>query len=303
MRELIAFLVICFIMFLALGIIRARSRKKGAPERWRQSHDGAESVVKKDDSENTFFGRLERTLVQADVGITVPVYLLIVAIIAILIFLFVWYVIDSPILGVFSAFLAFMIPGQIVKSLQKKKMEEFENNYYKALKRMAVSLRTNPSVEQAIEDVARADISPRITQEFGRMLIDYSAEQSWVAAFEKMYDRTKSKDVRATAFGVKIHLKTGSDLSTCLDSYAESILTRREARADKAAKLAGLRSTTTLLAVIAFVFGIGMRYLQPDFFDSLYAWRAPLGKLIIVAAYAVVVMGYFILTHEIDKEE
>lgn len=295
--------VLAAAFFACLGIAAARllsARRNIIKARMEEKDSKKAAYMRSEDNAGPLV-RLERKLSMADVGINVPTYLAIMAVSAVVIYLLVVYLTDAVIMGVLCACAGAAVPPYVTDFLKRRRQNEFDSMFIKALKRMAADMRADVSLEQAIADVAGAGSMPGIIRrEFSQCLADYRFGGSMTGAFLKMYARTGDPDVRGVAISVEISDRYGSDLADVFESYAGTISRRKVMEAEARAELASTRSDTVIVCLVPFLFGAGMKIMQPDYFDAAYAWLGGLGRYLLVLTYGVVVFGFLFLMKKCD---
>lgn len=244
----------------------------------------------------TFLAKKEKELLQSGTGITLPVYYLMIAATALVLYLLTDFLLASQAAAALVACASVFVPGYVIKQRKAKRKAEFDEAYVKALKRMASSLRTGSTLLQAVEDVVHTHALPRvIREELAAVLLDFEYHDTFEEAFKKMYERTGSEDVKSTALSIQISTKYGAKLYEALEGYATAILKRKEMEAESRAKLASVSATVTIVSLVPFLFGFLVRYSDPTYFDGLYAFGGGLGRWVLLVLYGIDVFGYFFL--------
>lgn len=290
------------ILLMAIGaclimiVMRLAAPKKGVIEaRLQKTRENKVSYIKAVEKEGVI-ERLEHKLAAADVGMSVPVYLGIILVAAVLIYLLTAYLTDAKGIGVILGCAGIFVPPYIVDVLKDRKEDEFDSMFMKALKRMSGSLRAESSLEQALEEVSETSSLPEsVRKEFRTCLSDYKYHNDMKKAFLGMYDRTGDKDVKSVALAVAISEKYGSSLADIFDSYADTISKRKIMEANAKAELSSTRTDTMIACAAPFLFGIGMKVMQHDYFDPVYEWLDGMGKYVIIGLYGIVVFGFMFL--------
>lgn len=285
-------LLVCILLLIARlfapkkGVIEGRLRKK------RESGAAFVNTLEDDGP----LRKLEKKLSQADVGIGVAAYLGMVLAASVMIYLIVSYLTDAKGAGLIVALAGVFVPDYIVGVLKRRRSDEFDTMFMKALKRMSGNLRAESSLEQAMEDVAGATGLPEtVRREFRICLSDYRYHADMKKAFLSMYERTGDRDVKSVALAVAISERYGSSLSEIFDSYAETISKRKIMEANARAELSSTRTDTVIACSAPFLFGAAMKVMQPDYFDAAYAWMGGAGKYILILLYAMVAGGFMFL--------
>lgn len=300
MEALLAFLILCFFTCFGLMIAKLMSvRKISVRERLQQRN--ISSAVLKTEEKETYLQKLEKSLAQSKTGITIPIYVAIILVAAVVIYIVCYFLTTSVVASLLAASAALFVPRYIIDVLAKRNRDKFDQMFVKALKRMAGSIQAEESLQQAVRDVAESEsMSPVIREEFSQVLADFTYDGNMVGAFMKMYERTKSKDVKSVATSIGISQRYNTNLGDVFQSCADTIMERQEMNAEGKAMLANTRMNTLIVSAVPFVFGIAMKVIQPDYFDYAYNWLNGLGKYIIVALYVVDIVGLLYLLKKCD---
>lgn len=289
---ILSILIAAFFALFGMFIVRAIKPKK--IDLYDRLNANAYQIKEKPDE--SYFSKLQKQLNMANVGITIPVYFMIMLVTAAIIFIITNFLVSSYGIAAIAACSAAFFPRLIVKYLVDRRTDEFDLMFIKALKRLAASIRAGESLEQAIQDVVDSESMPQvIREEFKTCLSDYTFTGDIAKSFTGIYERTGDKDVMGVAVGITIANKLGSDLAKIFDSYSQAIMARKEMEAEGKANLMSTRMDTLIISIVPFAFGAAMKFMQPDYFDYAFNWLNGLGRYIIVAFYAIVVYGVIYL--------
>jgi len=296
--ELITFGIVTVVMLLAAFLISLKSRRKITLEE--RLYHRKTSYRVEEDRELNVIERLELDLKQSRVNISVSVYFLIGIVGAASVFFLFQYLLEDIIIAVIAAaVIGFYIPKQLLVILKEKKMQEFDNSFSKALKRMSASMRSGSSMLQAVQSVVDTPAMPKvIREEMALILIDYDYGDSIDIAFRKMAERTGVKDVKSIAISIEIGMRQGSKLFEVFDSYVNTIMDRKESEAEARATLSATRASVNILVSVPFLFTAGMKVMSPGYFDLAYGYAGGLGKYIYFAIYGFVIAGYVYLVRK-----
>lgn len=301
MRLLLPVLAAAFFACLGMAVVRALSSRRSIIDRRMEERERDRAAHAGGAGEGGWIRNLERKLAMADAGINVPTYIAMIAVSALVIYLAVVYLTDARLMGALCACAGTAVPPYVTDFLRRRKRNEFDSMFVKALKRLAADVKADASLEQAVEDVAKADSMPDVIhREFLQCLADYRFGGNMHEAFMKMYDRTGDADVKGVAISIEISDRYGSDLADVFESYAQAISRRKVMEAEARAELASTRSDTVIVCAVPFLFGAAMKIMQPDYFDAAYAWMDGLGRYLLVLVYGVVVFGFMFLMRKCD---
>lgn len=288
--EVIGVLIAAFFVLFGMFIIRLGHTKRITLQD-RLDGAGRESLVRSEERES-YLSVLQRKLEIADVGITIPVYFLIMVVSMVVLYIIVNFLLDSPIIAFFCSLVSAYVPHLVVDMLVAKRKSDFDMMFVKSLKRLASSIRAGESLEQAVQAVINMESMPKaIRVQYERCLSDYSVGGDMAQAFEDMAGRTENEDVKGVATGIRIATGLGSQLDAIFDSFADTITSRKEMEAEGRSLLSSTRMDTLIMACVPFGFSVMMKIMQPGYFTPAYEWLGGLGRYILVLFYAAVVGG------------
>ena len=272
-------------------------------ERLSRKKSGRDDVIdeKETDDKDSFYKRIEKKIDQSGVKISVMTYFLIAAVAVVVIFSGVIFLVDSLPAAIVAAFAGLLVPSYILDVLRERRMRTMSAMFSRVLKRMIASLQSNSTLLQAIDDVKDSEAIPvMMREEMAKVRLDFNYGYSLDRAFRNMYQRTGLEEVKSVALAVEIAQEQGSDLSEAFDSYVTAIQDREEGMADARATLAGTKTSVNLMSAMPFIFALFLKFSQPDYFDTVYAWGGGLGRYFILGMYLLVVFGFIYLHKKCD---
>ncbi len=118
-----------------------------------------------------------------------------------------------------------VIPIVYVKSKQKKRVKQFEEQLCDALMICCSCLRSGLSFNQAMETIAK-DMDAPISTEFATVVKEVNMGYSMDESLENLGDRIKSKYVDLMVSAVLVQRQTGGNLSKILGNISDTIRER-----------------------------------------------------------------------------
>lgn len=254
------------------------------------------------EDELKWLDKLQIELAQSGIGLSVPVYFMVGLVSGMCVYFVVVYLVGTIIAALIAAgIVGVILPRQILLLLIDRKKREFDLLFSKALKRMSATMRTGGTLLQAVQGVVEAESMPKsIREEMALVLMDYDYGDNFVVAFNHMYDRTGLIDVKNIAVAIEIGFKRGSKLYEVFDNYVKTIMERKEIEADGRATLSDLKTSSNFLVVIPFAFAAVVKYAQPTYFDSFFAYAGGLGRYIFIAIFCFVIYGFTYMRKKCD---
>ncbi len=296
MKLLIVFLiVVCQMLFILFIYKLSAASKISLLKR------GILSSMAKVEHRESFLDALNNRILQSGTGINLPIYMAIIMVSSFSIYMLADFLTDSKIMAVLMAGLGMYVPNILIEYINKRKKTAFDDAFVKVLKRLSASMKAKMSMLQALEDAAEAmSIKEAMKVEIRQVLSDYAFTANMSKAFYNMYERNGSEIVKSVAMSIEISRKFGSPLDKVFDSFAMAILDRRRAEAEAKSKLASTKTTANIIAATPFVFGGFMKFIQPEYFIPVYEWKQGLGRIVIVAMYAMVSLGFIYIRKKCD---
>lgn len=294
------------IVLVAASFVLYDSRRFGSislEEILRLKKSGRDEVINDKEAEikDSYYQKVKQKIKQSGVKISVTTYFLIAAVAAVVIFSGVLFLVDSLPAAVVAAFAGLLVPSYILGILRERRMRAMATMFSRVLKRMIASLQSNSTLLQAIDDVIDSEAIPKMMrEEMAIVRLDFNYGDSLDKAFRNMYQRTGLEEIKSVALAVEIAQEQGSDLSEAFSSYVSAIQEREEGMADARATLAGTKTSVNLMSAMPFIFALFLKFSQPDYFDTVYAWGGGLGRYFILSMYLLVVFGFIYLHKKCD---
>lgn len=240
-----------------------------------------------------FIEKLNDELVQTQTGITLPVYLLILAASVAGIFMVTNFILGVPLVSILFSMLGVFIPKAVVNFLRKKNMDFFDLQLVPVLRRMSSLLRSGASLKQALQDVSSSVSVPvKLRKEFRKVLQDIEAGDELEPALFRMYERIGSGSLLFLAVTVDILRKQGANLPEVFDTISQNISTKNISERKVRSTLAQLRASSNLLSLLPFVIGGTLTLMNPGYFDPLFQSMG--GRILLFTILLMMVTGFFV---------
>jgi tight adherence protein B len=154
---------------------------------------------------------------------------------------------------------------------------------------LASGLRAGYSVPQAIELVARHSPEPTAS-EFAVAGQEIALGIPLYEAIGRLARRTANKDYQLVAIIIRVQHEVGGNLAHILDSVGSTLRERFELRRQVNALTAQQRLASTVLTVLPYALLLFLFVMDRSFVEPLFT--APLGRLILAAAAAMMFVGW-----------
>lgn len=196
----------------------------------------------------SFAERLEQDLMQADLPLTVPEYVLLrlaVPLILAMIGLVIWRSI-YPI--PFAIVIGYLIPLLWLRQRRVQRNYAFNDQLAETLALLAASMRGGFSLLQSVAQVAK-DAPEPTKRELQRVGQEVQLGLSLTQALDNLSKRMESEDLELVVTAIKIHARVGGNLTTILDTISNTIRERARLRRD-------VRVITSMQRISSYVIGM-----------------------------------------------
>ncbi len=298
--NLIVFGIATFVILIGI-FIASQQKSKKIPLIDLQEGRRVRRYDAEPEEDGGYLKKVRMKIKQAGIQMPLYVYFGSAVVTAIIVYTIVYFLIDSVEIALLCALVGFVVPSRIVEYLREKRIQEMENQFTKALRRMSSTFRSGGNVYRAVNDVAASDAMPdAIRQEMAIIIGDYESGDTFAQGFQRLYERTGIEDAKSVALGIEIGTRSGSDMAEALDNYIAAIHDRQAMVAEGRATLAGTKTQVTIMCFVPFIFSAFLKVSDPTYFDAAYNWLGGFGRYIIVMLYGVVVVGFFMLRKMCD---
>lgn len=302
---LIAMLIGIFIIFSGFSILKSKAPDVKIKDRIQLDKDKlvmdktikeleTQSKIAQKELELNWFEKKKRELKQANIGLTFPTYMVILALSMLAIFVIVNLIMGIPILALMFSFVGILVPEKVVEHLVSKNIDKFNSQLIQALRRMSSIMRSGGSLKQALKGVSDSNsISQVVRYEFRKVLIDMEYGLSIEEAFFKLYERTGSKDIQFLAVAIEVQRQLGGNIAQIIDSIAQNISNRELMQSDVKATLAQINATSNILSIMPFALCGIVIMINPGYFSVLFG--SLFGKTIVLACLCLLIAGVFVI--------
>ncbi|MHB8927081.1 MAG: type II secretion system F family protein [Bacillota bacterium] len=180
---------------------------------------------------------------------------------------------------------------------KKKRAQVFAKQLDGALMLLSGSLRAGASLSQSLSKVASETVDPLQT-EFKK--VDKAVQLGMLPAeaLAAIRERVASPELDLMVVTTKILTRSGGNLAEIYDKVAQAVRDQRNFRDSVRAHTAQARSTATVVTLIPLIVTAFVRLLNPHYFDPML--RSASGKILFLGAFAVIGMGWVVISRMID---
>jgi len=242
---------------------------------------------------------VEKMLERSGLSITVGQVLLACGFLATLLFFAALQLTNTPLIALIAAVAAGSLPILIVRFLAKRRLAKFEEQFPEAIDLIARGLRAGHALTTALGMVAEEAPEP-VRGEF-RLLYDrQNFGMPLSDAFKSFAERIPLLDARFFATSVLTQRESGGNLGEVLDNLSALIRERFRLKRHVRAVSAHGRMTGWVLSMLPLAIAAILATIAPGYINIMFT--DPLGRLIVVTAVVMQVIGAFIMRRIVDIE-
>lgn len=187
----------------------------------------------------------------------------------------------------------------IILSLAQRRLKSFTEQLGTSLITISNALRAGYSFQQTIEVIA-TEMEPPIGEEFSEMHHQIIMGVPLEEALEEANKRIGSSDFELAVTAVLIQREVGGNLAQILDSISGTIMERIRMRREIESITAQGRMSALVLLGLPFAAGFAMFTLNRAQFMQLFV--EPVGRMAMLAAFVMEIVGYFVIMKIVDIE-
>ena len=242
---------------------------------------------------------VEKMLERSGLSITVGQVVLACGFLAALMFFAALQLTNTPLIALIAAVAAGSLPILIVRFLAKRRLAKFEEQFPEAIDLIARGLRAGHALTTALGIVAEEAPEP-VRGEF-RLLYDrQNFGMPLSDAFKSFAERIPLLDARFFATSVLTQRESGGNLGEVLDNLSALIRERFRLKRHVRAVSAHGRMTGWVLSMLPLAIAAILATIAPGYINIMFT--DPLGRLIVVTAVVMQVIGAFIMRRIVDIE-
>lgn len=284
MKEMIPvyFLLAGTVLCVAVAVIlKLRDNKSavGVPER---------------DFIDTFVDSKKKMLKTVGGGFPFRYYALLMALCPIIIGIAIYMLSKDYLAVLFAALASLLLPDLLVRFLAERQKSLFESRYARALRSMASALRSNMTIQQAVEDTCNnAFIHESVRIGFRQIASDLKVGIPVKDAFERFAKKSGSKDAWDVAAAISMQNEVGGNEAFVVSNISQNINDRIMMRKEIKSLFADTDVMIFVMDIIPIAIIIGLyfyapQYITPYFEDSLMT-------LLFFGLLAVMLVGTFVI--------
>ncbi len=196
-----------------------------------------------------------------------------------------------------GAAVAMTAPYNFVLSRRNKRFLKFRENFPDVLDSLARALRAGYPLSAAMEMIA-AETEQPVSAEMRRTSAEANLGRGWPHALENLGKRMPLLEVNLFIGAVQLHARTGGKLSEVISGLAENMRESIALQGEVRALAAHGKLTGAILTILPIGIAIMMMFVSPGYMQVLF--NHPLGKQLVGAAIACLLLAHFVIRKLVD---
>lgn len=243
-------------------------------------------------SRQNFADQISRDLVQANIPLTVPEYLLIRVAVPLLLSLAALVVWRTVLVVPGAIVVGYILPIYWVRARRKARNHAFNDQLAETLTTIAGSLRGGFSLIQSIANAAKESQEPT-KSEMRRVTQEVQLGLNLSQALDNLVKRMESDDLDLVVTAIKIHARVGGNLTTILENISTTIRERAKLRREIRVITSMQRISSYVIGLLPFALGIIIFTINPRYMMRLFqpGWTL----CIPIGAVVFAVIGFVII--------
>ncbi|MEP7351605.1 MAG: type II secretion system F family protein [Acidobacteriota bacterium] len=190
-----------------------------------------------------------------------------------------------------------MAPYGYILRVRDRRFRKFQEVFPDVLDSLARALRAGYPLSAAFELVANETPAP-VAAEMKKVAVEANLGMGWQRALENLGQRMPLLEVNLFGAAVTLHARTGGKLSEVMTGLAETMRESLALEGEVRALAAHGKLTGLILTILPIAIAIMMLIVSPNYMYVLY--EHPMGKTLIAAAIACLVLAHFIIRKLVD---
>ena len=279
--ELILALAGIILCMVAIIIIQIRDRKQLLIK---EEPDFIETAIRKK----------KKSLKAVAGGFSFHSYILLMTGAPLMIGLVFWLFTANLVMSVILALFGLAVPEIYIRSTAKKQRRMFDERYARALRSMASALRSNQTIQQAVDEVGQnVFIHESIREGFRQISSDLRVGLPVKEAFERFAELTGSNDAKDVASAIAMQNEVGGNEAQVISSVSQNISDRIMVRKEIKSLFADTSVMIFVMDIMPAIILIGLYFGAPQYITPYF--ESPLMTMLFIGLIVVTVIGSFII--------
>ena len=187
----------------------------------------------------------------------------------------------------------FVLPPLVVKYLQRRRRDRFNEQLAGMLQLLSNSLKTGYAIDRALETVA-AKSPPPVSTEFERVTTEIALGTSVEDALSSLLLRIDSPDLEFIVTAILLHVRVGGNLAEVLDNISDTLRDRLQTKRDMAVLTAQSRASATIITGLPILLALGLYVFVPGYFAPMTSTFV--GYVLLGVAGFLILIGNLLIT-------
>jgi tight adherence protein B len=241
--------------------------------------------------------KLDNLLVQGGISIRLGIFILLMGVLGASGFLVMTAVFNRPLLSLPVGLVGTALPIFYARQRKFQRVRKFEQQFPDSLDMLNRALRAGLALNGAIQIVADESPDP-VAQEFRVLFEEHRLGLDMKEALKKLAGRVDSTELRLFVTAVILQRETGGNLAEILERAATIIRDRFRILGDIRTLTAQARLSGFILTVLPVVMAALIYFVAPEYLKGLVV--DPIGRVLIVAAVSLQVIGFLVIRRIIN---
>lgn len=228
-------------------------------------------VTEEPDFYEVWYTRKRRELEISFPKITMSMYISMLAATPLFTICLFWILMPNKIFAVFMGASTVFLPNFIMRMVKEQRQGRFDERFVRALKTLSAALRSDYSIQQAVQEVAaNIFIDEDIRAGFRQIDADIRVGISIEKAFRNYANKTGSNDVADVAAGIALQAEVGGSEASVIESITTNIEDRMLNRKKISALFSGTSFMVLAMDIIPFIAVLIMYFAMPGFIAPFF---------------------------------
>lgn len=202
-----------------------------------------------------------------------------------------------------AAVMLFLIGGSIpflyLTILRRKRMEKFKKQLPEALDLMVRALKAGHAFTSGLK-LAADEFDDPLGPEFAETLDEINFGVSVPKALRNLAKRIDCSEVKYFVMGVILQRETGGNLAELMEILSSLIREKFKFQGKVRTLSAEGRLSAIILIALPFFIGAWIWFSTPEYLNTL--WTDPIGKIMLIGASIMMVIGIFVMKKMVKIE-
>ena len=193
----------------------------------------------------------------------------------------------------------FLVPPLVVRYLQSRRRDRFNEQLAGMLQLLSNSLKTGYAIDRALETVA-AKSPPPVSTEFERVSTEIALGTSVEDALSSLLLRIDSPDLEFIVTAILLHVRVGGNLAEVLDNISDTLRDRLQTKRDMRVLTAQSRASATIITALPILLALGLYVFVPGYFAPMTT--TVVGYILLGVAGFLVLIGNIVISRMTQLE-